>query len=234
MRGISLMVGFFWLSVASAQLYVGGGYSYQSGAYRAINSLVAKYNTYRSQQLDQLDALSELHGPSLAVGLGMKGKAINVDVGFYGSQLDAARFDQGERVITQLDLNQTQIALAFGAFPEPGDQFALGLNMGLVYAYTTLDLSSTDPAIGIYRDERVDAYHSLGILPALQTYVGLTEHLFFYFKPSYLIDLFDNDTYTVHKALNPTQYQNDQQEDFTGRFSGLQLQGGLVFSFSGN
>lgn len=232
MRGmLSILFSFMVLQV-SAQLYLGGGYTYHSGQYKAINSMVEAYNTYRPDQLDQLDALSELHGPSLAIGMGFGGKAVNFDIGFYSAQMDAARFAQSGQVSTILDLRQTQISLAFGAFPEQGDQFALGFNLGLVYARTTLDLTSSDPEIGTYADYRVDDYNSLGVMPALQTFVGLTDFLFLYFKPAYVIDLFDNDTYTVHSTLNPSQFQNDEQSDFTGRFSGLQIQAGLVVSFS--
>mgnify|MGYP000066980981 CR=1 FL=1 len=228
--GILFLCSGHWLS---AQLYFGGGYQYASGAYELINSAVEKYNSYRPQQFDPLDALSELHGPSLSLGVGLGGQSINLDVAFLGATLDASNIRNGERFDTELDISQTSASLVFGAFPEPGDGFALGIGGALVYSYTTVRLTTNDPELGVQAQAPIDQYNALGFAPTVQTFVGLNDFLFFYFKPSYLIDLFDNDTYTLHKALNPNNYQNDEQGEFTGRFSGLQLQAGLVINFSG-
>lgn len=217
------------------QFYIGGGLAYQSGQYPVINSLVEAYNGYRPDQLDALNALSDFTGPTLALGIANNGKAVNLDVGFFNAALDASRLTQNGTIVnTELAIRQTQAALAFGTCPKPGDLFSLGVNIGLLYANTAIELTTNDPAIGDYKQASTDQFHSLALLPAVQAYAGITEFLFIYFKPGYAIDLFNNDSYTTHGLLNPVQSQNDKPEDFSGRFSGLQLQAGLVVTFSVN
>lgn len=217
------------------QFYIGGGVAYQSGQYPVINTLVDAYNGYRPDQVDALNALSDFTGPTLALGFANNGKAVNVDVGYFNTTLDASRLTQSGTIVnTELAIRQTQAALAFGTCPKPGDVFALGLNIGLLYANTAIELTTNDPAIGDYNQAPTEQFHTIALLPAVQAYAGITEFLFVYFKPAYCIDLFNNDSYTTHSLLNPVQNQNDKPEDFAGRFSGLQLQAGLVVTFSVN
>lgn len=225
------MIGMAGAFPAAGQLYVGGGYLYATGRYPVINKAITAFNASRSQPAYHLPALSELHGPSFSLGLGFGGLSANVDVSLLGSSMEATRQTSTNRYSTTLSVQSTWATLLFGNFPKPESPFSMGIGAGVTYGHLNAVLTTNDPEIGNYNEEEIDQYNTLGISPTVQVFIGLTDFLYLYFRPSYYVDMYDNDSYTIHKVLNPTTYQNSERTDFAGRFSGLQVQLGLLVLF---
>lgn len=174
-----------------------------------------------------MQELQQFSGPSVALGLGTERVTINLDVASIRSSSTAIMSGTDE-YRTRFQLEGYQGEVAFGAYPGPGDGLTVGLGFSLVYAHLKAKVTGTEAALQPIVGSEIAAFNYLGIAPAIQVFVALTPQVSLYAKPYYLIDLYDNDYFTLQRAMNPATYSMSEADKFIGRANQLGLQIGLV------
>lgn len=212
---------------AQVTLYGGMGFHWHRVADHPVNKVIREYNTNRKGLNRPMQELEQFSGPSVAVGVGTERVTINLDMAWIRAQ-STAIMSGTDAYRTGLVLSGYQGEVAFGAYPGPGDGLTVGFGISLVYAHLKAQATGTEAALQPFVGSPIDAFNYLGIAPTMQAFVSLTPHVSLYAKPYYLIDLYDNDYYSLQQAMNPATVSLQEADKYIGRVNQLGVQIGLV------
>ncbi len=227
----SFLMALFLLAAgmnAPAQLnfIAGAGYNYQYAPLEQLNYAIKRFNETRSDLGAAMPGISSLNGPEITAGLGGASLAVLFTYSNFRAERSGSWTENGEKKTKTLRMLSSQYALSFGKMPGVGNTFAFGMGVELSLLKTGYFVDDGNRVFN-----QVSEHLALGASPYIQLYLGLSEHLYFYIKPSYTLDGFFRDFYPVNEALNPlTAPQDKLTYAHEGRYNRGGVFAGLVYA----
>lgn len=222
---LALMIG--QSAWGQVNVFVSGGYQGNYMQLKPLNFVINRFNDTRTDLSQPMGNIEFLNGPGISLGIGGGNMAAIGHYKRYDKVQQGSWREGGNKLTTSLKLEANDYGIAFGAVPGIGNSITFG--MGLEITFLDLTISAETPHAEGY--EVVEQYLKLGFAPYAQLFLGLTDHLYIYLKPSYTLDSRFSDFYAVNEAINPATFQMDSHVSHEGKFNRLGLFAGIAFSF---
>lgn len=226
-----LLTAFFLFAVktnASGQFRIiaGAGYNYQYAPLKQLNYAINRFNETRSDLDQAMPGISTLNGPEITIGVGGASLSALFTYSLFRAERSGSWTENGAKKTKSLRMQSSQYALSFGKMPDVGNTFAFGMGIELSLLKTRY---LVDDGNRVFNN--VNEHMALGASPYIQLFFGLSEHLYFYLKPSYTLDAFYEDFYPMNEALNPlTAAQDKLIHSHEGRYNRGGVFAGLVYT----
>ena len=211
---------------AQINFIAGAGYTYQYAPLEQLNYVIKRFNETHSDLTSAMPGIRSLNGPEITAGLGGASLAILFTYSSFRAERSGSWTENGLEQTKTLRMLSNQYALSFGKMPGVGNTFAFGMGIELSFLKTGYFVDDGNRVFN-----KVSEHLALGASPYIQLYLGLSEHLYFYLKPSYTLDGFFEDFYPVNEALNPlTAAQDKLTYSHQGRYNRGGVFAGLVYA----
>ncbi len=211
---------------AQINFIAGAGYTYQYAPLEQLNYAIKRFNETHSDLTSAMPGIRSLSGPEITAGLGGASLAILFAYSSFRTERSGSWTENGVGQTKTLRMQSNQYALSFGKMPGVGNTFAFGMGIELSILKTGYFVDDGNRVFN-----KVSEHLALGASPYIQLYLGLSEHLYFYLKPSYTLDGFFSDFYPVNEALNPlTAPQDKLTYAHEGRYNRGGVFAGLVYA----
>jgi hypothetical protein len=211
---------------AQINFIAGGGYTYQYAPLEPLNYVIRRFNETRSELSKAMPGINALNGPEITAGLGGGSLAVLFTYSSFRAERSGSWTENGIEQTKSLRMQSSQYAMSFGKMPGVGNTFAFGMGIELSLLKTRYFVDDGNRVF-----TKVSEHLALGASPYVQVYLGLSEHLYFYLKPSYTLDGFFEDFYPINEALNPlTAAQDKLNYSHEGRYNRGGFFAGLVYA----